>query len=84
MHILFVAAAAASPMGPGSKPWTTGAPESHGLSSSALNAAAKRVAADVPVRYCFLVAAGGELTESQSAEPETKQVRALRPARRRR
>ena len=48
-------------MGPGSGPWITGAPESHGLSSSALTAAAKRVASDVPFRYCFLVAAGGEL-----------------------
>ena len=54
-----LAVAAPSTLGPGRGAWTTATPESVGLDSAKLAAAATAMQQAAPVRYCFVVAKRG-------------------------
>ena len=53
-------------MGPGAGPWKTASPESRGLNSTRLAAAAAEAAEAVPQRHCVLVVKDGAIVHEQS------------------
>jgi hypothetical protein len=54
-----------TPLGPGAGPWRSAPAEAHGLSSTALAAAADAVAEAAPDRHCFLVVKDGAIVHER-------------------